>query len=199
MIYEFKKKNGIENYQGKALMIAKLGNPVLYKKSQYIDPTSEEAKQLAADMIETIQEIGSCAGLAAPQVHISKRMCFYRISTVKTHPLYKITPEFDPEGVPLTILINPKYEPVDDRIIEGWEGCLSAPDLVGIVPRFHSIKCSAYDLQGQVVEKVVHGFHAVVMQHEVDHLDGIVYPMRMKEQSKLSYLKEAMLSRELQS
>lgn len=166
------------------LKIARMGNPVLNKIAAPIkDPLSPEIQQLANDMRETLLDIGA-NGLAAPQVHVSKRLIVYRIA-----------PHQIPSGVNMMpidwrYLINPVIIPLTDEKDTIWERCLSVPGLHGMVPRYKSIKLVATQLDGSEIEIKAHGFHAMLLQHEVDHLDGIVYPMRMEKMNTLSFNSE---------
>ena len=165
------------------LKIARLGHPVLLQVAQPIaDPTAADVQQLAADMIETMAD-ASGAGIAAPQVHASRRMIVFHV------PTHRAVDSQD-QNVPLTVLINPEIEPVGDEKVLGWEGCLSIPGLRGAVPRWKKIRYRGLSLAGEAVEREATGFHARVVQHEVDHLDGVLYPMRMSDLSLLTFTEE---------
>ena len=162
------------------LKIIRMGHPVLTKKAKEIkDPTSKEVAHIVDDMIATIEDMGDYAGLAAPQVHISLRIVI-------------LTPNGEP---PLTVMINPTWHHISEEKELGWEGCFSIPDMLGEVPRYRSIKYNYYDLEGKKISKEAHGFHARVVQHECDHLDGILYPQRMKDFSRFGFVKEIVKHR----
>ena len=164
------------------LKIARMGNPVLMRPAERVaDPTSPEIAKLVADMIETMDDAGG-RGLAATQVHVAKRVIVF-------HP-----PPDDPAAaggeVPVLALVNPEIETLTDEIRDGWEGCLSVPGLRGVVPRYTRLRYRGTTPAGETVEREVGGFHARVVQHEFDHLDGILYPMRMKDLSLLVFESE---------
>ena len=163
------------------LKIARMGHPVLMGKARAIeDPTSAAVHQLVSDMVETMLDAPGI-GLAAPQVHTPARVVVFQIPAER---------DGSDNGVPLTSLINPEIEPVGEGMEEGIEGCLSLPEMVGLVPRYIKIRYRAFDLKGQRIEVEAEGYHARVVQHECDHLDGILYPMRMTDLSKLGYAEE---------
>ena len=166
------------------LEIARMGNPVLRARAQEIeDPRSPEIQALVADMIETMEALEG-AGLAAPQVFVPKRLVIFHV------PENRIAEEPGGEPCDLTILINPLIEPLSEERELGWEGCLSVPGLRGVVPRYTSVRYSGIDLEGNPILREAHGFHARVVQHECDHLDGILYPMRMEDLSLLTFTDE---------
>jgi peptide deformylase len=137
-------------------------------------------------MIDTLGDIGG-AGLAAPQVHVPFRVVIFHV------PAKRIQMEDgDPDavGIPLTALINPVIEPLSDEENDGIEACLSVPGLAGMVPRWSHIRYSALAPSGETIETEAKGFHARVVQHECDHLDGILYPMRMRDMTSLAYVEE---------
>jgi len=166
------------------LKIARMGHPVLRQVAAPVsDPTSPRIKALVADMIETLEDIGG-AGLAAPQVHVSERVVIFTVPAERTtgRPL-------DTPGEMLAI-VNPVIEPIgSDREI-GWEGCLSVPGLRGAVPRFARIRYRGVTPEGVAIDREVEGFHARVVQHEFDHLDGILYPQRMTDHRLLAFVEE---------
>ncbi len=171
------------------LKIARMGHPLLRQRAREItDPTAPEIRHLVNDMIETMADADG-AGLAAPQVHIGLRLVIF-----KAPPDRAEEPENDGEEasgtIGLTILINPDYEPLSDEKTLGWEGCLSVPGLNGAVPRYTHIRYSGVDLDGNRIEREATGFHARVAQHEIDHLDGLLYPMRMTDLSLLTFSEE---------
>jgi peptide deformylase len=130
-------------------------------------------------MRETMTHLDG-AGLAAPQIGVGLRVVIFG---VKANPRYPGV-----EEVPDTVLINPVLEPLSTQTEEGWEGCLSVPGLRGWVPRWRRVRYSGFDAQGRRFERTVEGFHARVVQHECDHLDGILYPMRMRDFSRFGFI-----------
>jgi peptide deformylase len=166
------------------LKIARMGHPVLRGIAAPIaDPTAPAVKALVADMIETLVDIGG-AGLAAPQVHVASRLVIFKVAAERTTGR--------PADLPLdlTVLINPEIEPLDGPVELGWEGCLSIPGLRGAVPRAARIRYRGLTLDGSTIEREVEGFHARVVQHECDHLDGILYPQRMTDHRLLMFIEE---------
>jgi peptide deformylase len=166
------------------LRVARLGHPVLRKIAEPVSPEairSPDVQRLIDDMLETMDEYDG-AGLAAPQVHVSRRVVIYGVHQNPRYP--------DAEDVPLTVLVNPKITPATTDTDEDWEGCLSVPDLRGQVPRFTRVKVEASDRDGKPLRFTADGFHARVIQHECDHLDGIVYLDRMRSLATLSFLPE---------
>jgi len=166
------------------LKVARLGHPVLRKPADPValsDIRAASTQQLIDDMIETMREYNG-AGLAAPQVHVSKQIC---VIEVHGNPRYPEAP-----SIPLTVLINPVVTPVTDEMEDGWEGCLSVPDMRGIVPRWIAVKLEARDRDGGPIDVVAKEFFARVIQHETDHLHGRVYLDRMRDLSTLTHLAE---------
>ncbi len=177
---------------GKILTIARMGDPVLKEKCQPVsDPLDLRIQTLIQDMEATVHYM-NCSGLAAPQVFSQVRIVIFRILKATTNPSYVLTPEYDPEGVPWTIMINPKVTPLTDEMSTSWESCLSLPGLMGKVSRHHSVEYSFLNREGQEEKRVAHGFHARVVQHECDHLDGILYPERMTDMRTLSFKDEVL-------
>ena len=166
------------------LKIARMGHPVLRRVAEPIaDPTAPAVKRLVTDMIETLDDIGG-AGLAAPQVHVSQRLVIFRVPAERTTGLADDPPQ------PLLALINPVIEPVSEACELGWEGCLSVPGLRGAVPRWARVRYRGVTPSGDNIDRVVEGFHARVVQHECDHLDGILYPQRMTDLRLLVFNEE---------
>jgi peptide deformylase len=156
------------------LKIARMGHPVLLQRAEPVmEPGAPEIRRLVADMMETMED-ASGAGLAAPQVHVPLRLFVFRVQPGRAE-----APEDPPIGN--TVLINPVVELLGEERVMRWEGCLSIPGLRGAVPRAVRIRYSGVDCDGRVVQAEVGGFHANVVQHEYDHLDGILYPMRMQD------------------
>jgi peptide deformylase len=157
------------------LKIARMGHPVLWTPCEPVaDPGAPEIRRLVADMIETMQDAPG-VGLAAPQVHVPLRLFVFRIPGERSSD--------DPEDLPVeeSVLINPEIEFLSDQRVLRWEGCLSIPGLRAAVPRAPRIRYRGVDCDGKLTERTVSGFHAGVIQHEYDHLDGILYPMRMTD------------------
>ena len=152
--------------------ILKMGNPDLLKVSEPIDFEKDDLKTLIEDMKETMKA-NDGAGLAAPQIGVFKRLVIFGFDTNDRYP--------EADSVPFTVLINPVITPLSDDKENGWEGCLSVPGLRGVVPRFTHIKYEGYDADGKKFERKVEDFHARVVQHECDHLDGILYPMKIED------------------
>jgi peptide deformylase len=166
------------------LKVARLGHPVLRQVAEPV-PVSEigsaEIQRLVDDMVETMREYNG-AGLAANQVHVRKQVCVIEVNGNPRYP--------DAPSVPLTILINPKVTPLTEETEDGWEGCLSVPDMRGVVTRVAAVRLEAYDRDGGKIDLVAKEFFARVIQHETDHLNGIVYLDRMKDLSTLTHLAE---------
>jgi peptide deformylase len=166
------------------LKVARLGHPVLRKVTETVSQRelqSPALQQLVDDMIETMKDYDG-VGLAADQVHESKQIA---VLEVADNPRYPEKPR-----VPLTVLVNPTITPLSEDMEEDWEGCLSIPDLRGMVPRYKSIRVQALDRQGKETDFVADEFHARVIQHEFDHLNGKVYLDRMRNFSTLTFLQE---------
>ena len=162
------------------LKIAIMGHPALRVRAQEVaDPTAPEVKALVADLIETMIDAEGL-GLAAPQVHANLRVVVFHVPGER---------EEDSDDVfsALTVLVNPVVEPLDDAREDGWEGCLSVPGLRGLVPRFKRVRYRGITPAGEAVDRIVEGLHARVVQHECDHLDGILYPMRMTDLATLIF------------
>jgi peptide deformylase len=161
-----------------------MGNPVLLKKAAPVsDPTAPEIRKLAADMQETLEDIGA-SGLAAPQVFESKRVVVYRMIASRIPEGSGLVPR------PWTVMVNPVITPKAEAKTPVWERCLSIPGLHGKVPRYLDISISYQDLDGRTHTHDAHSSWAALLQHECDHLDGIVYPMRMTDLSLLAYNEE---------
>jgi len=152
--------------------ILKMGNPDLLKVSEPVDFEKDDLTTLIEDMKETMKA-NDGAGLAAPQIGVFKRLVIFGFDTNDRYP--------EADSVPFTVLINPIITPLSDEQENGWEGCLSVPGLRGVVPRFTHIKYEGYDAEGNKIEREVEDFHARVVQHECDHLDGILYPMKIED------------------
>jgi len=150
------------------------GDPLLLKCSaEVIDFTCESLNALVADMEDTMQAYNG-AGLSAPQIGILKRVVIFGSKQISENPRYP-----DTDHVPYTVLINPQITILSNSIQGMWEGCLSVPGMRGYVERPDHVRYQGFDLQGNVIDREVSGFHAIVVQHECDHLDGILYPMKL--------------------
>lgn len=155
------------------LKIARLGHPVLIRPADPVqDPTAPEIRRLIADMAETMEDAQGL-GLAAPQVHVPLRLFVWRGGAGN-----------------VIALINPEIEPVGEEMEDGWEGCLSIPGLRGSVPRAARIRFRGLDMEGKPVEGEAAGLAARVIQHETDHLDGVIYPMRMTDFTLFGFTEE---------
>ena len=167
------------------LKIARMGHPVLRRRAEVIaDPSAPEILALVGHMIETMDDADGM-GLAAPQIHMP-----IRLVVLRTPGKDDTEDATDHEWSGLTILVNPVVEPLGDEIEDGWEGCLSVPGLRGLVPRYTHIRYYGTDLRGVAIDRTVDGFHARVVQHECDHIDGILYPERMTDMTKLIFESE---------
>lgn len=160
--------------------ILKMGDPRLLRVAE---PVTEfgtpELEALIADMFDTMHAVNG-AGLAAPQIGVNLRLVIYGFKQNTRYP--------DAPPVPETVLINPKLRPLSAEMVDGWEGCLSVPGLRGVVPRFSTLHYDGFDQYGNVISRDADGFHARVVQHECDHLDGILYPMRITDLSQFGYV-----------
>jgi peptide deformylase len=166
------------------LKVARLGHPVLRQVARAVpveEIRSAEVQRLIDDMIETMREYDG-AGLAANQVHTLRQVAVIEVAGNPRYP--------DAADIPLTVLVNPVVTPLTDEIEEGWEGCLSVPDMRGRVPRCTAVRLECYDRDARRVEVVAKDFFARVIQHETDHLNGIVYVDRMRDLSSLSHIAE---------
>ena len=172
------------------LKIARMGHPVLARRAEPVaDPSAPEIRRLVADMVETMIDANG-AGLAAPQVHVPLRLVVFQAPEGRSDPGVSEDERFD-HTAPLTVLVNPEIEIVGPEREGGWEGCLSVPGLRGFVERPYHIRYRGFDHEGRPVARTAKGFHARVVQHECDHLDGILYPSRMGDLSKLIFESEA--------
>jgi peptide deformylase len=159
--------------------ILKMGDSRLLRQAERITEfDTPELHALIADMFETMHAANG-AGLAAPQIGVNLQLVIFGVSNNARYP--------DAPAVPETVLLNPVITPLSDDMEEGWEGCLSVPGLRGVVPRYMRLRYQGVDQFGQVIDREVDDFHARVVQHECDHLWGILYPMRIKDFSKFGY------------
>ena len=166
--------------------LLKMGNPLLHHVAQpVVEFDSAALDALVTDLWDTM-EARSGVGLAAPQIGVGLRVVVFGMAS---HPRY---PEAEP--IPRTVLVNPQVAAVGEATEEGWEGCLSLPGMRGLVPRYYRIGYRGYDPQGRQLEREVAGFHARVVQHECDHLDGRLYPQRIRDLALFGFEEELSLA-----
>jgi peptide deformylase len=159
--------------------VLRMGDPRLFQRAVPVtDFKSKDLEALLQDMRDTMAHL-SGAGLAAPQIGVGLRVVIFG---VKSNPRYP-----DVEEVPDTVLVNPRILPLSEEMEEGWEGCLSVPGMRGWVPRFRRLQYKGFDETGKPFERTVEGFHARVVQHECDHLDGVLYPMRIRDFTRFGF------------
>ena len=162
--------------------VLRMGDPRLWQVAKpVINLDSPGLQELLTDMRDTMRAMKG-AGLAAPQIGVSLRVVIFGVQQNSRYP--------DAESVPDTVLINPVITPLGDAMEDGWEGCLSVPGMRGLVPRHGHIRYQGRDEFGGDIDRIVQGFHARVVQHECDHLDGILYPMRIRDMSKFGFNRE---------
>lgn len=172
------------------LKIARMGHPVLARKAESVpDPKAPSIRALVADMIETMIDANG-AGLAAPQVHVPLRVVVFQAPAERSDPGLGEAERFEHTAA-LTVLVNPEVEVMGPEREGGWEGCLSVPGLQGYVERAAHVRYRGFDLEGREIARTARGFHARVVQHEFDHLDGILYPQRMADMTKFIFESEA--------
>ena len=160
--------------------VLKMGDLRLLEKSQPVKAFgTPQLGELIADMRDTMAHLNG-AGLAAPQIGVPLRVVIFGVTRNPRYP--------DAEEVPDTVLVNPVVTPLGEEMEEDWEGCLSVPGLRGVVPRFKRLRYQGFDESGLPIDRSVEGFHARVVQHECDHLDGILYPMRMRDMSQFGFV-----------
>jgi peptide deformylase len=152
--------------------VLKMGEPLLRQVATAVTSFGAELAALVSDMDDTMRALNG-AGLAAPQIGVSSRVVIFEL---KDNPRY---PHLAP--VPYTVLVNPVLTLLGEELEEGWEGCLSVPGMRGLVPRFRRLRYQGFDARGEPIDRTVEGFHARVVQHEVDHLDGILFPQRVRD------------------
>jgi peptide deformylase len=158
--------------------VLKMGTPLLRQVAAPVTRFDGELAALLQDMDDTMRALNG-AGIAAPQIGVSARVVIFEL---KDNPRY---PHLKP--VPYTVLVNPELTPLGTEEDEGWEGCLSVPGMRGLVPRYRALRYRGFDAHGQPFERSVDGFHARVVQHEVDHLDGILFPQRVRDLRNLGF------------
>ncbi len=161
-----------------------MGEPLLLQQAQPVTAfDTAELHALITDMQDTMQAMNG-AGIAAPQIGVSLQVVIFgqKLDNLEKNPRYP-----DADSVPYTVLINPTLHFIGDEIEEGWEGCLSVPGMRGVVPRYTRLHYTGFDQFGNAIDRLVSGFHARVVQHECDHLNGILYPMRITDLSQFGY------------
>jgi peptide deformylase len=159
--------------------VLRMGDPRLLERSEPVQSFgTPELRELIADMRDTMAHL-SGAGLAAPQIGVLLRVVIFGVTRNPRYP--------DAEEVPDTVLVNPVITPIGDEMEEAWEGCLSVPGMRGVVPRHIRLRYRGFDESGSPIDRTVEGFHARVVQHECDHLDGILYPMRIRDLSQFGF------------
>ena len=159
--------------------VLKMGHPILKQVASPVQRTGEsELLELVQDLEDTMRALNG-AGLAAPQIGVSLRVVVFEVNANPRYP--------DVEPIPFSVLVNPELEPIGDSMAEDWEGCLSVPGLRGRVPRHTQLRYRGVDQYGGLIDRCVNGFHARVVQHEVDHLDGVLFPMRMRDLESLGF------------
>jgi len=169
--------------------VLRMGDPRLWEKSRPVARfDSPELSELLHDMRDTMAHL-SGAGLAAPQIGVGLRVVIFGVQSNPRYPGI--------EEVPDTVLINPEIQPLSEELEEGWEGCLSVPGMRGWVPRWRKLKYKGFDEKGKPFEREVEGFHARVVQHEVDHLDGVLYPMRIRDFTRFGFIEQLFPGAEL--
>lgn len=169
--------------------VLRMGDPRLLERAAEVERFgTPELAALLADMRDTMAYLNG-AGLAAPQIGVGLRVVIFG---VKSNPRYPRVGE-----VPDTVLVNPQLEPLGEDLEEDWEGCLSVPGMRGVVPRYRRLRYTGFDEQGRRFERVVEGFHARVVQHECDHLDGILYPMRIRDLRRFGFIEELFPGQDL--
>jgi peptide deformylase len=160
--------------------VLRMGDPRLLKVAEPVRAfDTPELESLLADMQDTMRSLNG-AGLAAPQIGVGLRVVIFGIERNPRYP--------DAEEVPFTVLINPQLTALGDEVVEGWEGCLSVPGMRGLVPRYKHLRYTGLDEHGQPIDRSVADFHARVVQHEVDHLEGILYPRRIRDLTQFGFI-----------
>ena len=170
--------------------VLKMGDPRLLEIAEPVENFgTPELRELLTDMHDTMGYLDG-AGLAAPQIGVGLRVVVFG---VKSNPRYP-----QAEDIPYTVLINPLVEPFSDEMEEGWEGCLSVPGLRGVVPRYLRLRYRGFDENGEAIDRIADGFHARVVQHECDHLDGVLYPMRVRDFSRFGFIEALFPNQDIQ-
>jgi peptide deformylase len=161
--------------------VLRMGDPRLWQVSLPVKTFGTELQLLLQDMRDTMAHLNG-AGLAAPQIGVGLRVVIFGVTANPRYP--------DVEEVPQTVLINPEITPLAAEEEEAWEGCLSVPGMRGVVPRWQRVRYQGFDENGQLFSREVAGFHARVVQHECDHLDGVLYPMRIRDFTRFGFIEE---------
>jgi peptide deformylase len=162
--------------------VLRMGDPILFKRAEPVTQfDTPELHALLQDMDDTMRSKNG-AGIAAPQIGVSLQVVIFGVGANPRYP--------DAEEVPYTVLINPTLEPIGTEMEEGWEGCLSVPGMRGVVPRYSQLRYRGFDQFGNAIDCTASGFHARVVQHETDHLSGILYPMRIRDLRLFGYNEE---------
>ncbi len=169
--------------------VLRMGDPLLLQVAKPVEQfDTPELRELLVDMHDTMAAL-SGAGLAAPQIGVSLQVVIFGVGKNPRYP--------QAEEVPYTVLINPQLTPLSDAMEEGWEGCLSVPGMRGLVPRYTNLRYRGFDASGQPIDRTVSGFHARVVQHEVDHLNGVLYPMRIRDLRNFGFNEELFPGQQL--
>lgn len=162
--------------------VLRMGDPRLLEVSRPVERfDTAELRELLTDMQDTMHALNG-AGLAAPQIGVPLRVVIFGMQSNPRYP--------DAEPVPFTVLVNPVLEKLGDELEEGWEGCLSVPGMRGLVPRYKRLRYRGFDASGHTIDRTVDDFHARVVQHECDHLDGVLYPMRVRDLRDFGFTEE---------
>jgi peptide deformylase len=169
--------------------VLRMGDPVLLQVAKPVEQfDTPELRELLVDMHDTMAALNG-AGLAAPQIGVSLQVVIFGVGKNPRYP--------QAEEVPYTVLINPQLTPMSDEMEDGWEGCLSVPGMRGLVPRYKQLRYRGFDASGQPIDRSVSAFHARVVQHEVDHLNGILYPMRIRDLRNFGFNEELFPGQQL--
>jgi peptide deformylase len=159
--------------------VLRMGDARLTRRAREVDRfDTRDLHALVGDLFDTMRSMEG-AGLAAPQIGVDLRVVIFGFNSSPRYP--------DAPAIPETVLVNPVLTPLSDEMEDGWEGCLSVPGLRGVVPRYRLLRYTGVDARGTAIDRTVSGFHARVVQHECDHLDGILYPMRIKDFTRFGY------------
>ncbi len=169
--------------------VLRMGEPRLLEVARPVEAfDTPDLHALLADMQDTMRALNG-AGLAAPQIGVGLQVVIFGLEHNPRYP--------DAEVVPYTVLINPELEPVGEQMEEGWEGCLSVPGMRGLVPRYTQLRYRGFDPYGGAIDRTVSDFHARVVQHEVDHLRGVLYPMRIRDMRSFGFIEELFPGEEI--
>jgi peptide deformylase len=179
----------LEDHRMAVRRVLRMGDPLLLQVAKPVEQfDTPELRELLVDMDDTMAAL-SGAGLAAPQIGVSLQVVIFGVGKNPRYP--------QAEEVPYTILINPQLTPVSDEMEEGWEGCLSVPGMRGFVPRYKQLRYRGFDPTGAPIDRTVSDFHARVVQHEVDHLHGVLYPMRIRDLRNFGFNEELFPGQQL--